>query len=69
MEGSDGDPDPWPIYLEINNQPVVIHLSVGDGILYSGTEVLHWRDALPEGQRAIVCFFHFVGEDFRGSLH
>lgn len=69
MDGPEGEPDPWPIYLELDNKPVAIHLRVGDGILYSGTEVPHWRDALPEGQRAIVGFFHFVAEDFRGSLH
>ena len=43
-------------------------LQVGDGLVYSGTDLWHWRDALPPGQRAIVCFFHFVPGDFAGSL-
>ena len=62
------EPEPWPIYLEVDGQPRAVHLQVGDGLVYSGTEVLHWRDALPPGQRAIVCFFHFVPTDFAGSL-
>ncbi|MDH5255526.1 MAG: hypothetical protein OEW72_06365 [Gammaproteobacteria bacterium] len=62
------EPDPWPIYLELDGRPEAVLLQVGDGLVYSGTDVWHWRDALPRGQRAIVCFFHFVPGDFRGSL-
>jgi len=68
MEGPDGEPEPWPIYLELDGRPVPVLLGVGDGLVYSGTELWHWRDALPAGQRAIVCFFHFVPPDFQGSL-
>ena len=68
MDGPDGEPDPWPIYLELDGHPEAVLLSAGDGVLYQGTELYHWRDALPEGQRAIICFFHFVPEDFTGSL-
>ena len=68
MDGPDGEPDPWPIYVDIDAKPVAINLNIGDGLLYSGTELLHWRDALPEGQRVIACFYHFVGDDFHGSL-
>ena len=62
------EPDPWPIYLEVDGQPEAIRLQVGDGLTYSGTELWHWRDALPANQRATVCFFHFVPEGFTGSL-
>lgn len=63
-----GEPDPWPIYVEIEGKPKAVLLRAGDGVAYSGTEIWHWRDALPKGQRAIVCFFHFVPEGFTGSL-
>ena len=69
MDGPDGEPDPWPIYLELDNKPVAAHLQVGDGVFFSGSSVPHWREALPEGQRVIQCFFHFVGKDFHGSLN
>ena len=45
-----------------------MNLEIGDGLVYSDTQLWHWRDALPTGQRAIVCFFHFVPGDFRGSV-
>jgi hypothetical protein len=68
MQGPAGEPDPWPIYLELDGRPEAVLLQVGDGLVYSGTELLHWREALPAGQRAIVCFFHFVPLEFTGSL-
>lgn len=68
MQGPAGEPDPWPIYLEVDGRPEPVLLQVGDGLAYSGTDVWHWREALPAGQRAIVCFFHFVPGDFAGSL-
>lgn len=68
MQGPDGEPPPWPIYVEIDGQPKEVLLQTGDGVAYSGTEIWHWRHALPAGQRAVVCFFHFVPRDFTGSL-
>jgi hypothetical protein len=68
MHGPEGEPPPWPIYVEIDGQPQAVLLETGDGVAYSGTEIWHWRDALPAGQRAVVCFFHFVPPDFTGSL-
>lgn len=68
MTGPAGEPEPWPIYVEIDGRPEAVLLRVGDAVAYSGTELWHWREALPAGQRAIVCFFHFVPGDFSGSL-
>ncbi len=68
MQGPAGEPEPWPIYMEIDGTPEAVQLQVGDGLCYSGTDIWHWRDALPKGQRAIVCFYHFVPQDFTGSL-
>ena len=60
--------DPWPIYLQMGKRPIAINLQPGSGLLYQGTKIEHWRDALPQGQRAIVCFYHFVEPDFAGQL-
>lgn len=60
--------EPWPIYLQVKNKPVAVNLEVGSGLLYRGTDIEHWRDKLPEGHRAIVCFYHFVSPSFDGSL-
>ena len=69
MSGAAPEPEPWPIYLEIDGKAVAVNLDVGDGLMYSGTEIQHWRDALPADQTAVVCFFHFVPVDFDGALH
>lgn len=59
----------WPIYLEIEpGRPEAVYLEIGDGVLYQGTDYYHWREALPVGQRALVCFFHFVPADYQGFL-
>jgi hypothetical protein len=68
MQGPGGEPPPWPIYLEIDGRAEAVLLEVGDGLVYSGTDIWHWRDALPPGHKAIVCFYHFVPADFSGSL-
>ncbi len=64
----DGDPEPWPIYLELDGRPEAALLNVGDGVFFSGSQIWHWRDALPAGQRAFVCFYHFVPLGYTGSL-
>jgi hypothetical protein len=68
MQGPTGEPEPWPIYMELDGNPTAVLLQVGDGLCYSGTDIWHWRDALPAGQRAIICFYHFVPAGFTGSL-
>jgi hypothetical protein len=69
MDGPGGDPDPWPVYLSVGGETVSVELQIGDGLVYSGVEIEHWRDALPAGQRAIVGFFFFVPPDFKGTLN
>jgi hypothetical protein len=37
--------DPWPIYVQGEGKPCGADLKPGDGLLYGGTELFHWRDA------------------------
>jgi hypothetical protein len=60
--------EPWPIYLQVKNKPIAVNLEIGSGLLYRGTEIEHWREKLPKGHRAIVCFYHFVSPNFDGAL-
>ena len=56
MLGSDGTP--WPIYMnetEINMQP-------GDGIIYLGCEVEHWREEF-KGDWHAQTFLHYVDKN------
>ena len=53
--------EPWPIYLKMGKKEIAVKLNPGSGLLYQGTKIEHWRDALPAGQRAIVCFLSLRG--------
>ncbi|SRR6266545_5730124 len=61
--------DSWPIYLDVEKQVKAIRLEMGDGVLYRGTEIPHWRDALPDGHIATLIFCHFVPVDFQECLY
>lgn len=67
-DGTAGEPEPWPIYLELEGRPVEALMRVGDGVFFSGSNIWHWRDALPPGRRVVVCFSHYVPADHAGSL-
>ena len=60
--------DSWPIYLEIDGEAKEIRLEMGDGVLYGGITVPHWRNALPEGNLVTVIAGHFAHADFKGSM-
>jgi hypothetical protein len=47
---------------------VTVFQAIGDALLYRGRELPHSRDALPEGHTSTSIFFHYVREDFAGSL-
>jgi hypothetical protein len=60
---------PWPLLIERRDQSVVaVRGRIGDGILYRGHELAHWRDVLPNGHSATALFLHYVRPDFKGSL-
>lgn len=60
--------DAWPIYVEVDGQVREIRLGVGEALLYRGTQIPHWREALPAGHSATICFYHFVPNSFVWSL-
>jgi len=68
VEPEAAEHDPWPIYAEAQGQEHEIRLGIGDGVLYSGVELPHWRHALEQADRVTCCFFHFVDLGFTGSL-
>ena len=58
----------WPIKLETPRGTVTVYQALGDGLVYRGTRVPHYRDVLAEGQTSTSIFFHYVPENFAGSL-
>jgi hypothetical protein len=43
-------------------------LALGDGAVYRGQEVFHYRHALPEGHQATLLFLNYVRKCFAGRL-
>ncbi len=58
----------WPLYLDTKAGKLTVHQAIGDGLLYRGRELAHYRDPLPQGNTSTSVFFHYVREDFSGSL-
>jgi hypothetical protein len=59
----------WPLHVKVGNVEHVMSLEVGDGVLYSGTRDLHWREKMPAPlQQVTGTFMHWVPADFTGSL-
>jgi hypothetical protein len=59
---------PWPIRLDTPGGVVTVYQALGDGLVYQGTKLPHYRQVLAEGQTSTSVFFHYVPEDFSGSL-
>jgi hypothetical protein len=59
---------PWPICLQTNSGTVKVYQALGDGLAYRGTQLPHFRSPLRQGCTSTSIFFHYVREDFGGSL-
>jgi hypothetical protein len=52
--------DPWSIWiLDRNENPVKVDLNPGDGLVYRGCDIWHWRSKF-EGDKHIQVFMHYV---------
>ena len=59
---------PWPLHLETAAGIVTVYQALGDGLVYRGTRLPHYRSRLGKGQTSTSIFFHYVPADFSGSL-
>jgi hypothetical protein len=59
---------PWPLHLHKKSGKVTVFQAISDALLYRGCQLPHSREALPEGHTSTSIFFHYVREDFTGSL-
>ncbi len=59
----------WPIRLDTGKGSVTVYQGLGDGLVYRGTKVPHYRHALAEGHTSTSIFFHYVPADFSGPLN
>jgi hypothetical protein len=60
---------PWPIRLDTSEGKVTVYQALGDGLVYRGTKVPHYRRALADGKTSTSIFFHYVPADFAGPLN
>jgi hypothetical protein len=58
----------WPICLDTPEGTVTVYQALGDGLVYRGTKVPHYRGVLAEGHTSTSIFFHYVPADFSGEL-
>lgn len=63
-----GEAAPWPLFLRTRHGDTPILLQAGDGLIYRGREMEHWREPLPPGREETVLLFHFVDEAYQGRL-
>ena len=58
----------WPICMDTAEGTVTVYQALGDGLVYRGTKVPHYRHVLAEGHTSTSIFFHYVPADFSGEL-
>ncbi len=63
-------PSPWPLWMsnDATSAGAPVHQRVGDGIVYKGCELYHYRSELAPGHASTHIFFHYVPSDFTGQL-
>ncbi|WXH30213.1 hypothetical protein WA016_04183 [Myxococcus stipitatus] len=59
---------PWPLALSSEHGEVRCFQAIGDGLLYRGRTLRHWRSRIPPGATSASVFFHYVRESFDGAL-
>jgi hypothetical protein len=58
----------WPIHLDTPEGTVTVYQALGDGLVYGGTQVPHYRGVLADGHTSTSLFFHYVPVDFTEPL-
>jgi len=61
--GSDGEYE-WPIYMDGKK----VNLKVGDGVIYRGCDIEHWREPY-KGDYHIQAFLHYVDANGKYANH
>jgi hypothetical protein len=67
-----GDPAPdrrsaWPLWIDCPGGARAVRLGLGDGLLYRGTEVPHWRRPQPASRTTVLAALHYGAAPLRKS--
>jgi hypothetical protein len=57
---------PWPLNIMTGEGALSIWQHLGDGLLFRGRYLTHWRQYLPEGHTSSSILFHYVDQCFQG---
>jgi len=58
----------FPAKSESEDKNTAVYLASGDGVIYKGRELVHYRYPLSAGHQSTSLFFHYVAKDFEGLL-
>ncbi len=58
----------FPAASEAEDKNTALYLASGDGVIYKGRELVHYRYPLAEGHKSTSLFFHYVPKSFEGNL-
>jgi hypothetical protein len=53
---------PWPIWIEADGKQQKLQLDSGDGLLYRGIDIPHWRETFA-GKHLAQVFLHYVDRE------
>ena len=59
---------PWPLHVDTQEGKLTLYQALGDGFLFRGRELPHYRNPLAQGRTSTSIFFHYVRQEFTGSL-
>jgi hypothetical protein len=59
---------PWPLILETEAARVSVYQRIGDSLLFRGRHIRHSRPRLAAGLVVASILFHFVDDEYGGSL-
>lgn len=60
----------WLLWFLAGDEPSAVSLSVGDGVLFRGHDLPHWREAAPQSGLALsTLLLHYVPANFNETLN
>jgi hypothetical protein len=63
-------PNSWPLHLVLaDGKTKVFRLLPGEGVLFEGHKIAHYREELQRGHSSINIFFQFASAWFKGNLN
>jgi hypothetical protein len=49
----------WPLWMDGRRRAEPVHLALGEGVLYRGDRIPHWRRPQPRGRTTAVASLHY----------